>query len=133
MKLYRESPHVSMSMEASDRLRTLLEDTLREMRTTHVVETGTYRGLGSTTFVAEAFPDEAPPERFMTIEANWESWLLACYNLRRFPFIEPVLGKTVPQDRALAFMAEDEFLHNHHEHPDIYIDDVVNPVRFYTD
>lgn len=132
MKLFSESPGASMSMAASEELRSLLRDILKEGTVTHVLETGTFRGLGSTMFVSESFPVDHPPRIFVTIEANWVSWRQAKGNLRRFPFVKALWGRTVPVRKALAFIERDEALRNHREYPDIYIDDVANPVYFYS-
>ncbi len=131
MKLLSGLPGASMSITASARLRLLLKETLREKTTTHVLETGTFHGLGSTTFIAEAFPNERPPEAFVTIEANWVSWKHAKRNLGGFSFVKPLWGRTIPVKRALVFIESDDFLHNHRKYPDIYIDDIKDPIRFY--
>ncbi len=60
MKLFCSCPSASMSMHGDERLKNLLEDVIREESFTHIIETGTYLGLGSTTFVAESFA-ETPP------------------------------------------------------------------------
>ena len=121
-----------MSMAASERLRALLCEVIRREAVDHVIETGTYRGLGSTTFVSEAFPGESPPTRFVTIEANYLNWLAARSNLRRFPFVTPVWGGTVSTERALSFILTDAVLKDTQAYPDIYIDDTEDPVAFYT-
>ena len=131
MKLLNDCPGASMSMAASEELRSLLKDTLQKQRITHVLETGTYRGLGSTTFVSESFPDSNPPDLFVTIEANWVSWRQARQNLRRFPFVAPLWGRTVAVDRALQFLERDDILRTHEEYPDIFIDDTSDPLSFY--
>ena len=53
MKLYSESPGASMRMAESPRLCQVLQDLVMAERITHVLESGTFRGLGSTTRVAE--------------------------------------------------------------------------------
>jgi len=131
MKLLSEYPGASMSMAASEELRSLLKDTIEKQKITHVLETGTYCGLGSTTFVSESFPSSNPPKLFVTIEVNWVSWRQAKQNLRRFPFVMPVWGKTVAVDRALQFLERDDVLRKHNEYPDIFIDDTRDPLRFY--
>ena len=131
MKLYSEYPDASMSMAASAELRSLLKDTLKKQQITHVLESGTYLGLGSTTFVSESFPANSPPNIFVTIETNWMSWHQARKNLLRFPFVEPLWGRTVSVDKALRFLESDEVLCRHDKYPDIFIDDTQDPLRFY--
>lgn len=133
MKLLSESPGASMNMAASASLLSLLRQTLEKRRISHVLETGTFRGLGSTTFISNAFPTDRPPDTFVTIEANWVSWCHAKRNLARFPFVKPLWGRTVTVERALRFIESDDLLRNHGEYPHIFIDDIKDPVRFYSD
>ena len=133
MKLLSEFPEASMCMTASKQLQGLLEYNMEKEEITHVLETGTYLGLGSTTFVAESFRDTNPPQLFVTIEANWVSWCHAKRNLERFPFAMPLWGKTVDVDRAMRFIETDDALRSHNEYPDLFIDDTKDPIRFYSD
>src|SRR5262245_42992701 len=131
MRLYSEHPGASISMPASLKLRSLLENTFRKEKSTHILETGTYHGLGSTTLIAESFPENSPPQMFLTIEINWDSWCHAKRNLQRFPFVIPLWGRTVPLHRALLFVETDDALRNHHKYPDIFIDDTRDPMQCY--
>ena len=131
MKLYSEYPHASVVMQDDPVLMELLRRVIRERKFTHVLESGTYLGLGSTRFVAEAFPAESPPEIFVTLETSWELWRRAKANLFKFPFVRPVWGLTVKRAAALDFVRQDDFLKNHRQHPDVYIDNVDDPVAFY--
>jgi hypothetical protein len=121
-----------MRMGAGPELSALLREVLQSRRISHVVETGTYLGLGSTTLVAESFPSDFIPDVFVTIEVNWKSWRRAKRNLRRFRFLNPVWGRTVSAEAALQFVETDDTLRNHNRHADVFIDDTTNPVRFYT-
>ncbi len=132
MKLYSASG-ASISMAPDNRLKPFLSSTLAQYPITHVIETGTFRGLGSTTRISESFAPGRTPGVFVTIEANWVSWCHAKRNLRRFPFVQPLWGQSVAQARALAFIESDEALHHHARYPDIFIDDIADPVRFYRD
>jgi len=125
------SQSLPVSMQGSDELRLLLRETLSRQRISHVLETGTYRGLGSTKFVAESFPASSPPEVFVTIEVNWVSWREAKRNLRRFPFVTPVWGRTVAGKTALQFLDSDDALGNPDRYPDVIIDNTTDPLRFY--
>src|SRR3989442_2583881 len=131
MRLYSEYPGASISMAASKKLRQLLENTFRKEKITHVIETGTYHGLGSTTLIAESFIESSLPQIFLSIEINWDSWRLAKRNLRRFPFVTPVWGRTVPVRQAMQFIETDAVLRDHHEYPDIFIDDTRDPIQLY--
>ena len=132
MKAYREYPLWSVSMHDSDELRQLLRDVIVRHRIEHVVETGTHEGLGSTRFVAESFPRGVRPRSFVTIEAGWKSWRRARRNLRQFPAVTPVWGHTLELRRAIEFVERDECIRRHERYPDVFIDDVDDPVGFYT-
>ena len=132
MKSYREYPLWSVSMHDSNELRQLLRDAIVRYGIAHVVETGTHEGLGSTRFVAESFPPEARPRSFVTIEAGWKSWRRARRNLRRFPAVTPVWGHTLELRSAIDFVEQDECICHHERYPEVFIDDVDDPVGFYT-
>lgn len=132
MKLLSESPGARMSMAVNAELRRQVRELAAAVPITHVLETGTFRGLGSTTMLAEAFAGQPPPAFFVTVEANWVSWRQARRNLARFPFVRPLWGRTIPAVRALDFIRRDEMLRDHARYPDVFIDDVSDPVAFYT-
>src|SRR5919197_4871070 len=132
MKSYREYALGSISMHDSAELRALLRDVIAREGIAHVVETGTHEGLGSTRFLAESFPADAPPKSFVTVEASWRHWRRAKRNLRRFPFVNAIWGQTLPLREAIEFVEHDDFLRHHQRYPDIFIDDVDDPVGFYT-
>jgi hypothetical protein len=121
-----------MRMADDGGLAPVLARVVREDSITHVVETGTYLGAGSTKMLAEAFPRDRPPESFVTIEANWSSWRTAKENLAHFPFVTPLWGRTVTRHAALAFVRSDEALRHHERWPDVFIDDTRHPVKSYT-
>lgn len=133
MRLYSEHPAASIQMSNSAELRELLTASIRDYRITHVLESGTYVGTGSTTLLAECFPIEQPPRQFLTIEINWDSWRQAKSHLRRYPFIHPLWGRSVAAPEAMQFIASDDVLRNHHAYPDIFIDNIEDPVSFYID
>jgi hypothetical protein len=132
MKLYRDFPGGSMSMADDPKLRGVLRQVLTEERIDHVLETGTYQGLGSTTMVSECFPPNAAPRKFITVEANWNSWRQARANLRRFSFVTCLWGLTVELANAVRFVQEDDWIRNHRQRDEIFIDDVDDPIGFYT-
>jgi hypothetical protein len=131
MKSYREYALGSISMHDSPSLRGLLRNVITSDRIAHVVETGTHEGLGSTRFLAESFPADAEPQSFVTIEASWQHWRRARRNLRRFPFVRPLWGHTLDVRSAIAFVERDEYIQEHERFPDVFIDDVEDPVGFY--
>ena len=131
MKLYSDYSLGSISMHDSRELRQLLAQAIVRERIVHVIETGTFEGLGSTRFLAETFASTMPPQTFVTIEANWRSWRRARRNLRRFRFVRPLWGRSLETRRALEFLETDQCLREHGRYPDIFIDDVQDPVTFY--
>ncbi len=132
MKLYSEHPGASITMSDDPHLREILRAVIRDGRINQVLESGTYRGLGSTTMVAEAFPRETAPARFVTLEANQLSWQEARRNLGRFPFVTCRWGLSVGLEEALVFLSGDECLRDHSRWPDIFIDEINNPLEFYS-
>jgi hypothetical protein len=131
MKFYGASEHASMAIRDDPGI----EIALRELQTEHpidvVIETGTYLGTGSTRILAEFFGRNRPVRRFVTMEANWSYWKTARSNLRRFPFIEPKWGLSVNKQKAIEFIRSDPAIREHHRYPDIFIDDINDPVDFY--
>lgn len=97
----------------------------------YTIETGTYVGLGSTQMIAEVFLRSGHPELFVTIEANWSSWIKARKNLAKYDFVTAVWGKSVAEEEAVRFIEEDPVLQQHREYPDVWIDDVEDPRKFY--
>ncbi len=132
MKLYATAPDASMDMKADPVLSQHLRALIAEDRIDVAIETGTYLGLGSTRFVAEAFNAVAPPRRFVTVEVNFTHWCLARANLRPYPFVDCRWGRTVALARARAHMQEDALLRDpKNQEADVYIDSLDNPLGFY--
>lgn len=132
MKLYGDHAHASMDMAADAVLRRELGGLLARYRIDIAIETGTFLGQGSTRMVAETMAASGSPKRFVTVEVNFANWCRAKENLRGFPFVDARWGLSVPLDRALEFLRNDEMLINHHRYPGIYIDNVVDPVGAYS-
>jgi hypothetical protein len=132
MKGYADQPGASMEMAADPLLRQQLPELIARHRLDVAIETGTFLGLGSTRFVAEAFLKVAPPKCFVTIEINFANWCRAKANLRPYPFVDCRWGLSVALDRALAFMQGDEMLRHHERYPDIFIDNLHDPVAAYS-
>ena len=131
MKHYSQSPTASIRMHDSKLLRVTLRSLIEKIPVTHVLESGTFRGLGSTTFIAESFPTGTQPEQFITLEANWNNWRHAKRNLKRFSFVNAVWGHSIAQKEALEFIAADPILDDHGKHPDVFIDHLENPREKY--
>lgn len=133
MKLYSAAPGANISMIGDAELRHLLVDMTKYNPISHILESGTYTGLGSTKFIAEIFGAQSPPPQlFVTIEANHHSWQKARNNLKGFPFVTPVWGLSISPPEGLRFIRNDPALLDHLKYPDIFIDDVQDPMSFYS-
>jgi len=130
MKLFKEHPQASLVMTADPALEELLRLAIERYNISHVLESGTAEGTGSTQLIARCFGQRVP-EAVVTIEANWERWRAARRNLARWPYIRCVWGQTVPLDRAVDFIRHDEAILHHGRYPELFIDDVEDPVGFY--
>lgn len=132
MKLYGTAAHASVDMSADPILNRELAGLVARHKIDVAVETGTFLGTGSTRFVAEALVAAGSPKRFVTLEVNFANWCRARANLRPYPFVDGRWGLSVPLQRALDFLRDDEMLINHHRYPNIYIDNVSDPVAAYS-
>ena len=133
MKLYRDSQHASMQMAHDPLLLDALNSTIKKFGIDVAVETGTYQGTGSNSIVAESMQRVGQPMLLQTMEVSFASWLKAYGNLRHLLFVDCRWGCSVDRVGALAFIRQDDVLLNHQSYPDIFIDDVVDPVQFYVD
>jgi hypothetical protein len=97
-----------------------------------IIETGTYLGLGSTRMLAEFFCHTRSPKCFLTFEVNWVHFQHAKINLRPFGFVDCRWGASLPRSTALEFIRNDEAIRDHSAYPDIWIDNVDDPVAFYS-
>src|SRR5260370_33191430 len=133
MKLYSAAPRASISMIEDGRMLHLLVEISKDSPITHILETGTHIGLGSTKFIAEIFRTQSPaPQLFVTIEASHHNWRRARENLKAFPFVTPLWGLSTSLQEALRFIGNDPALQNHFKYPNIFIDDVEDPINFYS-
>jgi len=133
MKLYTQHTGSSITMSGDALFRESLAELLRANQVDYVIETGTFLGTGSTRTVAQAFPPDRAPRAYFTVEANLTFHLLARFNLRKWPFVKPLWGRTLKRETALASIQQDEALRQPERYPDVYIDNLTDPVRFYTD
>ncbi|MBK6681443.1 MAG: hypothetical protein IPG53_16255 [Ignavibacteriales bacterium] len=132
MKQYTSHPGFSTSMADDKQLEELIRKIIIEEKVTHVFESGTYLGTGSTRMIADAFADVGAPKKFITVEANYFNWVKAVKNLEKYPFVTPVWGLTLNREEAIEFVVNDEMLKNAHKYPDIYCDGGDDPHGFYT-
>lgn len=96
-----------------------------------VIETGTYYGEGSTKGLAIAIVDALKEIPLYTLEANIDFYKVAKENLAKYDFVQPLYGLSLSLDECLDFITNDEAIINHELYPDIFIDDIKNPVFMY--
>ncbi|MFG0252237.1 MAG: hypothetical protein ACF8NJ_05115 [Phycisphaerales bacterium JB038] len=131
MRLFSEHPGAAMSMATSPRLQAQLAEAVSQRGVSTALETGTYLGEGSTTLLAGLLAAQPQPG-LTTIEANWRFWRKARERLAAFPFVNCLWGRTVAAEEALAFMQSDEALLHHERYGDVFIDNLDDPLAFYS-
>jgi hypothetical protein len=132
MKLYADYEHASIAMVIDEAFREVLSRIIGQHRIQYFFESGTFNGLGSTTLISETIQKEGIDNPvFYTLERDPYFYEQACENLKRFPFVKVFNGLSVDEKEAVKFLENDDFLINHHQHPDIYIDNLENPRQFY--
>ncbi len=131
MKSLKEKAGKTIVMSESRVLARMVREYVGDTNVTHVVESGTFRGTGSTRMLASSFKDTAQPSRFITIEVNYVSWRAAVGNLIQTPFVRAVWGRTVSLQEALRHIRTDEAISSHMMYDDVYIDDIHQPMQFY--
>jgi hypothetical protein len=131
MRLYSTYEKASKSMADDGALSNALSECILTEQIEYAIETGTYRGLGSTPMVANAFLKSRSPRQLITIESNWSNWRTARINLSKYDFVKVLWGQSVALDNAIRFINSDPVLQRHEEYPDIWIDDIHNPREFY--
>jgi hypothetical protein len=132
VKHYRDAPGADASFGKDAQFAEALERFVLPAQIDTVIETGTFVGLGSTKVLAEFFRRTRPPKAFTTIEVNFAFFQRAKANLRPYGFVDCRWGETINRADALRFVREDEAIRNHRAYEDIWIDDVDDPVAFYT-
>ena len=132
MKLYSDKPGASIQMSADAEFKSILQRIIANENIRFVFESGTYLGTGSTATIAELFlSNNKIPERFITVEANFEYYTAAKNNLLQYAFIEPVFGLSVDWFDAVKFIVNDEVFNTLHQYPDVFIDHIKDPQKFY--
>lgn len=131
MKSYNEYSHHSVSMVNLNNLTKILQDENKKNKIKYVIETGTNIGTGSTRMLAETFVKEDHHPEVFTFEANWRNWKKAKKNLKKYNFVKPIWGFSVPHKEASQFVKEDYALQHQDEFPDIFIDGGNDPLGFY--
>lgn len=131
MKPYSEYPHAGIEMKNDSGLKAALRSLSKE-HIDVIVESGTFNGLGSTTFLSEAFKHSQRLKALHTIELNYSSYREARSNLEGYSFVHCHYGCSVEIKKAILFIEQDEAIKGHDKYPHVFIDDLTDPVSFYT-
>jgi hypothetical protein len=132
MKLYSESKHASIQMNFDEKFNEVLVQLLFTFKIDLIIESGTYLGLGSTKHIAEVIKKANLQNivTFFTIESNKGYFEEAVKNLKNYEFVIPLLGQSINLNEAVKFLENDQFLLNHKNFDDVYIDSF-DPVKNY--
>ncbi|MCW3115880.1 MAG: hypothetical protein JWR18_4276 [Segetibacter sp.] len=131
MKLYSHYDKASIKMTEDYKLSEQLQLLANENEINIIIESGTYLGTGSTVVLANAFENSSAFEKLYTCEVNWTFYKEAKKNLQKFSKVVCLYGRTVSFKDAHEFILSDDVLKNHSLYPEIYIDDIEDPTKFY--
>jgi len=132
MKLYSEYPNASISMSTSADFVDALSEVFASGKCLSILETGTYKGLGSTKVIADIVDrKKVNLNYFYTLEVDKTFYTEALKNLSLYPFVQVLWGMSVNKKEAIRFINNDEILDNHETILDVYIDVLNNPKLFY--
>lgn len=131
MKPYSEHAQASIRMVNNPRLQNSIRKLVEENGIDVVVETGTHDGIGSTKMLAEAYSGTLKPRFFYTCELSFSKYKKARKNLKSYPFVQALWGRSVKLAEAIEFIRNDEALQHHEKYPDVFIDRPEDPAAFY--
>lgn len=124
MKLYSQHPKASTSINFEQKL----IDSLIEIEDNIdvIIESGTYTGLGSTKMLADIFIKD-----IITIETNENFYLMAKENLKPYTYVECINGLSLNYNECINFILNDDYIKNHQNYDNIYIDNIDDPMESY--
>ncbi len=132
MKNYADYAKSSISMSKDDKFIKTLDEIFERNLIKNIVESGTFKGTGSTTTIAESIiRTNSSINKFYTLEVDKKFHKIAVKNLKKFNFIKPIWGISVSPKEAVDFINNDDAIINHIKYPDIFIDTIENPKDFY--
>jgi hypothetical protein len=108
-----------------------LNDLAKKNIIKYIIETGTHRGLGSTTMLGNAFKNSSSLVSLNTIEIDYTNFSVAKKNLGHFSFINCCYGCSLDLNEAIAYVKKDEAILYHEKYPKIFIDNAKDPINFY--
>ncbi len=135
MKLYVNYQYASVSMSKDADFIEAVKKVFQQYPVQNIIESGTYMGTGSTVILANALKDAGRLSsfgQFYTLEVDFYLYNRAKKNLETHPFVKPVWGMSVTKEEALRFIQADDVLKDHTAYENIFIDDIADPVGFYT-
>ncbi len=132
MKDYALHPGHSISMSKDEKFKETIDSIFANNKVDFIVESGTFKGTGSTTTLANAvLKNKVALKAFYTIEVDKKFHGIATKNLQQFNFVKPIWGLSVNKQTAIDFIKSDEAINHHEKYADVYIDTLSNPVQFY--
>lgn len=108
-----------------------LNDLAKKNIIKYIIETGTHRGLGSTTMLGNAFKNSSNLVSLNTIEIDYTNFSVAKKNLSHFSFINCWYGCSLDVNEAIAYIKKDVAILYHEKYPEIFIDNTKDPINFY--
>ena len=131
MKEYGDYKYTSVSMNKDMDLINSLAELASKNTIKYIIETGTHRGLGSTTMLGNAFKNSSSLKSLNTIEIDYTNYTLAKKNLVQFSFVNCCYGCSLDLNDAIAYVKQDEAILNHEKYPEVFIDNAKDPINFY--
>lgn len=131
MKDYGTYKFTSVSMNKDMNLIKSLEEIAEKNEIQYIIETGTHRGLGSTTMLSNAFKNSVSLKSLNTIEIDYTNYSKAKKNLAQYPFVTCWYGCSLDLNEAIEYVKNDEAILHHEKYPAVFIDYAKDPVSFY--
>jgi predicted O-methyltransferase YrrM len=131
VKEYGDYKYTSVSMNKDQDLIKSLTDLAAQNTIEYVIETGTHRGLGSTTMLGNAFKNSSSLKSINTIEIDFSNYSMAKKNLSQFSYVNCLYGCSLDLNDAIDYVKKDEAILHHEKYPDIFIDHSKDPINFY--
>ena len=131
MKEYGDYKYTSVSMNKDMDLINSLGELASKNTIEYIIETGTHRGLGSTTMLGNAFKNSSSLISLNTIEIDYTNYSLAKKNLSQFSFVNCCYGCSLDLNDAIEYVKKDEAILHHEKYPEVFIDNAKDPINFY--
>ena len=131
MKEYGNYKYTSVSMNKDVDLINSLSELAKKNTIKNIIETGTHRGLGSTTMLGNAFKTSSSLICLDTIEIDYTNFSIAKKNLKHYNFIKCNYGCSLDLNDAIEYIKKDDAILYHEKYPEIFIDNAKDPIHFY--